>query len=114
MPDIGSVNGVEITTPKGLVSVSESGKTSVKGVFAAGDVETGPSSVVEAIGRGHEAAKGINAYLRKTAIDKTEDLLKCVQISPEIEECSRIKYTPKIEIDSEKIKTFEEGCDKDS
>jgi len=37
--------------------------TSVPGIFAAGDVVSGPKSVVEAVSLGHRAASGINNYL---------------------------------------------------
>ncbi|MFA6379357.1 MAG: FAD-dependent oxidoreductase, partial [Candidatus Omnitrophota bacterium] len=40
-----------------------SGKTSVEGIFAGGDVATGPSSVVMAISSGEHAAVGIDQYL---------------------------------------------------
>jgi len=38
--------------------------TSIPGVFASGDVVTGPSTVVEAIGGGHRSAASIERYLR--------------------------------------------------
>jgi len=80
MPDIGPIGGVKVTTPKGVVDIVSYGKTIVDGVFAAGDVEMGPSSVVEAIGRGHQAAEGINAYLRGTSVSKPEKIFDTVQI----------------------------------
>jgi len=39
-------------------------QTSIEGVFSGGDVAIGPSSVVEAIAQGHEAAESIERYLR--------------------------------------------------
>ena len=39
-------------------------ETSLPGVFAGGDVVSGPSSVVEAIGTGHRAAECIHRFLR--------------------------------------------------
>ena len=81
MPDVGPIGGVKVTTPKGVIEIAENGKTVVEGVFAAGDVEMGPSSVVDAIGRGHEAARGIDAYLRGTVIPKKEALIKSIQIN---------------------------------
>jgi putative selenate reductase YgfK subunit len=38
--------------------------TSIKGIFAGGDMVTGPATVVEAIGAGKRAAEGIDRYLR--------------------------------------------------
>jgi glutamate synthase (NADPH) small chain len=49
---------------RGNVRVDEWKMTSVKGIFAAGDVERGASLVVHAIQAGKVAAEGINEYLR--------------------------------------------------
>ena len=49
---------------KGLIEVSEeTGMTSREGVFAGGDVTTGPASVVHAVAAGRTAARGMSAYL---------------------------------------------------
>ncbi|RKZ26128.1 glutamate synthase (NADPH), homotetrameric [bacterium] len=42
----------------------ETGKTSMKGVFAGGDIVTGEATVIEAMGFGRRAAKAIDEYLR--------------------------------------------------
>ena len=49
--------------------------TSQPGIFAAGDVVSGPKSVVEAVALGHRAAAGIDRYLRseKQTIQTTGD-----------------------------------------
>jgi CO/xanthine dehydrogenase FAD-binding subunit len=48
----------------GLIDVSEETlMTSREGVFAAGDVTTGPGTVIGAIATGRRVAKGINSYL---------------------------------------------------
>ncbi|MCD6449118.1 MAG: NADPH-dependent glutamate synthase [Thermotogaceae bacterium] len=41
----------------------ETGATSVKGVFAGGDIVTGAATVIEAMGAGKKAAKAIDRYL---------------------------------------------------
>jgi heterodisulfide reductase subunit A len=52
------------TTPGGGLAVDECTlETSIPGVFAGGDVVTGPSSVIEAIALGKEAAESIHRYL---------------------------------------------------
>jgi len=43
----------------------ETGKTSVKGVFAGGDIVTGAATVILAMGAGMKAAEAIDVYLRK-------------------------------------------------
>ncbi len=43
---------------------AETGATNIPGVFAGGDVVTGPGIAIDAIAGGKRAAKGIHAYLR--------------------------------------------------
>jgi NADPH-dependent glutamate synthase beta subunit-like oxidoreductase/ferredoxin len=45
------------------VRIGENGMTSVRALFACGDYVTGPTTVVEAIGRGREAAQRIDTWL---------------------------------------------------
>ena len=51
------------TGKKSSVAVDNQYKTSIKGVFAAGDVTTGESLVVKAMGSGREAAQRLHEYL---------------------------------------------------
>jgi glutamate synthase (NADPH/NADH) small chain len=55
-------SGMELG-PKGSVAVDEHCMSSLKGVFAAGDVVTGESLVVKAMAKGREAAQRIHEYL---------------------------------------------------
>ena len=49
---------------RGLIDVSEDTQmTSRKGIFAGGDATTGPSTVIQCIANGHNAARGMNRYL---------------------------------------------------
>jgi len=43
----------------------ETTETSLEGVFAAGDVVSGPASIIEAVARGRRAAQAIDNYLRR-------------------------------------------------
>jgi len=59
------------TSKNGIVDIDLiSLQTSAEGVFAGGDVVTGPASAVDAIGAGHKAAISIDRYLNG------EDLIK--------------------------------------
>jgi len=49
---------------RGNVAVDENHKTSLEGVFAAGDVKRGASLIVWAIREGRDAAEGIEQYLK--------------------------------------------------
>ena len=55
-------SGIE-AGPKGSVAVDDHCMSSLKGVFAAGDVVTGESLVVKAMAKGREAAQRIHEYL---------------------------------------------------
>jgi glutamate synthase (NADPH/NADH) small chain len=59
--DITSGGSVEVTQ-RGLLQVDEFGRTSEKGVFAAGDVVTGPKTVVEAVAFAKKASAKIEEY----------------------------------------------------
>jgi heterodisulfide reductase subunit A-like polyferredoxin len=48
-------------------------ETTKKGVFAGGDVVTGPKTVIEAIAQGKKAAASISAYLRGTEMASFDD-----------------------------------------
>ena len=55
-------SGMELG-PKGAIAIDDHSMTSLKGVFAAGDVVTGESLVVKAMAKGREAAQRIHEYL---------------------------------------------------
>jgi heterodisulfide reductase subunit A-like polyferredoxin len=71
MPAIGQIPviepledlGLKIAKQGTIVVDMESFATNIKGVFAAGDAQTGPSTVVSAVGTARKAASAIDAYL---------------------------------------------------
>ncbi|PKL92724.1 MAG: glutamate synthase (NADPH), homotetrameric [Candidatus Goldiibacteriota bacterium HGW-Goldbacteria-1] len=46
----------------------ETGATSLPGIFAGGDISTGSSTVIAAMGAGKKAAKGIDAFIKETVL----------------------------------------------
>jgi glutamate synthase (NADPH/NADH) small chain len=48
----------------GNVKTDENGKTSIKGVYAGGDIATGAATVILAMGAGKKSAKAIDKYLK--------------------------------------------------
>ena len=59
---------------RGLIKVkSDSLETSIKGVYAGGDIVSGPKSVIEAVGAGRKAARSIDLYLGGDGIIETEE-----------------------------------------
>ena len=59
-------------TEKGTLIVDENGMTTVPGVFAAGDVVTGPKTVVHAVAGAKQAAEGMLRYTGVTEAVGTE------------------------------------------
>lgn len=55
-------------TKWGTVAVDDNLVTNKKGVFAGGDVTLGPSTIIECIAQGHQAAKSIDWYIRGVEI----------------------------------------------
>ena len=106
MPNVGLVGGVKVTTKKGVIDVSSYGKTPIDGIYAAGDVEMGPSSVVEAIGRGHLAAQGIHAYLQSIPLEELHSTPLLIPIVRERKKHSLAAYTKKKHLDTAKVLTF--------
>ncbi len=58
------------TTDDGCILVNEKLETSIRGVFAGGDLVRGPSTLVDAIADGRTAAKHINEYLREMSLNR--------------------------------------------
>lgn len=59
---------------KGLIKANpDSLETSIKGVFAGGDIVHGPKSVIEAVGAGRKAARSIDLYLGGNGVIETEE-----------------------------------------
>ena len=64
-PDLGFLpNGIDVNDDGTLWINPLTTETSIKGVFAGGDVVTGPATVIEAIRAGKNAAESIESYLK--------------------------------------------------
>jgi NADH-quinone oxidoreductase subunit F len=75
-------NGLEITKRQTFVVDPVTMVTSRPGIFAGGDVVTGPATVIEAIAAGERAAISIHRYLRGK--DMNEDRLRPPETRVEI------------------------------
>jgi glutamate synthase (NADPH/NADH) small chain len=60
-----TTKGLETTKKRIIVTEKETGKTSLEGVYAGGDIATGEATVISAMGAGKRAAKAIHSYLIK-------------------------------------------------
>jgi NADPH-dependent glutamate synthase beta subunit-like oxidoreductase len=67
---------VQVKMDKAVVWVDSWGRTSVKGLWAGGDVATDPRMVVHAIGAGKRAALSIHAYFRNEDLGQMEDRIR--------------------------------------
>lgn len=56
--------GLELTRWGNIVADPETGRTSLPGVFAGGDIVTGAATVIQAMGAGKRAASAIDRYLK--------------------------------------------------
>jgi glutamate synthase (NADPH/NADH) small chain len=63
-------DGISLTRWNTILTNEETGESSRKGVFAAGDDVLGPSTVVECIAQAHAAADGIHKHLSPEEWDK--------------------------------------------
>lgn len=60
-----STSGLELNRNGYIVIDEETQETSIRGVFAGGDIVTGAATVISAMGAGKRAARSIDAYLRQ-------------------------------------------------
>jgi len=67
-----TTKGLETTKWGTLVVNDETGKTTLEGVYAGGDIVTGEATVISAMGAGKKAAKAIHEYLMKKAESKSK------------------------------------------
>lgn len=63
-----SLPGLEMTKWGTVVVDQETMQTSIPGIFAGGDITSGGTTVIQAMGDGKKAARGIHAYLQKKAL----------------------------------------------
>jgi formate dehydrogenase beta subunit len=83
VPEIPSQLGVKLGRGDVIRVDTQTLATSRKGVFAGGDVVTGPASVIEAIAQGRQAASSIDKYLGGSGIID-ESLIPAEEADPRI------------------------------
>jgi NADPH-dependent glutamate synthase beta subunit-like oxidoreductase/2,4-dienoyl-CoA reductase-like NADH-dependent reductase (Old Yellow Enzyme family) len=74
VPDLSFLNNDTLeVTARGTIKVSNNTLyTGISGVFAGGDVVSGPATVIEAIAAGRKAAVAIDRYLNREILDSEE------------------------------------------
>jgi glutamate synthase (NADPH/NADH) small chain len=58
-----SAKNLNVTKHKYIIANEETGRTSLQGVYAGGDIVTGAATVISAMGAGRKAARAIHDYL---------------------------------------------------
>jgi glutamate synthase (NADPH/NADH) small chain len=61
-PIIGQTSKLKLNK-RGYIATDDSLATSIAGVYAGGDIVTGAATVIEAMGAGRKAARGMKAWL---------------------------------------------------
>ena len=93
-------------TKRGTPEINDASMTSVSGIFAAGDMATGPSTIVDSIGSGHSAALGVMRFLGEVISTKGPGEMLVVENSPseEMQRCEICFIPPE-----NRRSTFEEA-----
>ncbi|HEX78524.1 MAG TPA: FAD-dependent oxidoreductase, partial [Dehalococcoidia bacterium] len=108
--ELGFLDGSVELTPGGWIKVDPlTLETSVPGVFAGGDAVKGPTSIVEAVGAGHNAAISIDRFLSGKDIAEGRGAEAVVAPEPETEGLARQSRVPTKRLEPERRKAnFEE------
>jgi heterodisulfide reductase subunit A-like polyferredoxin len=73
-------------------------ETSIQGVFAGGDIVSGPASVIEAVGAGKRAAESINRFLKSEDLRSSRFEETLAQLPEDLlPETSRVEKKPRIQ-----------------
>ena len=104
--DLTALSGLDVAlTPRGCVAVDASGMTSIRGLFAAGDVATGPGLVSSAIGSGRSVALSLHAYLTGLPAGHTldawleEDGRMTMTVRPALDDAHVVELTEIMRVD---------------
>jgi NADH-quinone oxidoreductase subunit F len=82
---LGRGHDIEISRRWGTIVCEDNTQTSRAGVFAGGDVVTGPDTVIEAMAAGKLAAEMIDRYIRDECVVREYDLLRPSRYVPPVE-----------------------------
>jgi len=86
-------SGIEISSWAGIVAHPRTLQTGRVGVFAGGDVVTGPRSVIEAVANGRRAAASIHGFLARSSTPEA-DLFRAVRRPAAAEASLRLDLSP--------------------
>jgi len=106
VPETGFVRelGVSLEKAGTIVIDSRTGATSIEGVFAGGDVVTGPAFAIDAIAAGKRAARSINRYLNGEPLEAEEEEGKPERLSEEEVKSLKFPAEKRVEMSEEPVK----------
>ncbi len=113
-PETDCLSGSEIAIDRGgrIIADEQTGLTKCAGVFAGGDVVTGPSIAVEAIGAGHRAADAIEQYLRGEDVGPAQFIYHHEKIDVTRADIGDVEEMPRVPTyvrpPDERVRDFEE------
>jgi NADH-quinone oxidoreductase subunit F len=85
-PDVsflGEDHGIGLLGGERIAASAETCATNVEGVFAGGDVVTGPNTIIDAMASGKEAAESIDRYIRGERLEDQRGIARpSVYVSP--------------------------------
>ncbi len=85
-PDVsflGEEHGIGLLGGERIAASAETCATNVEGVFAGGDVVTGPNTIIDAMASGKEAAESIDRYIRGESLESQRGIARpSVYVSP--------------------------------
>lgn len=61
-----TISGLQVGKHGNIITDEKTGATSIPAIFAGGDIATGASTVIEAMGAGKRAARAIDEYIKKS------------------------------------------------
>jgi heterodisulfide reductase subunit A-like polyferredoxin len=98
--------GVSLSKRGSIEIDAKTGGTNVEGVFAGGDVVTGPAFVIDAIAAGKKAARSIHQYLNGQPLEPEEEWKKPEKLSQEEIEDRKKRFPSrnKVEMREEPVK----------
>ncbi len=106
-PETGFVKELGLSLSKGgTIEIDpKTGATNIDGVFAGGDVVTGPAFVIDAIAAGKKAARSIDLYLQGQPIEVEEEETKPDKLSQEEVEDRKKRFLSKrrVKVEEEPI-----------
>lgn len=77
-------SGLHLSKTGTVIVKDETGVTNINGVFAAGDVVSGPLSVIEAIASGRRAAEALHHYFRSMPDTKGKDFVSLNELNDSV------------------------------